>query len=56
MGNFDVYVTDDTITSIGLHWGESGRLQKLGISRKNQIKMLDWLEDNPKIAKKLLVV
>jgi hypothetical protein len=55
-GEFEVYMYNGKIESIGLRWGESKRLKNLGIKRKDQIKMLDWLEDHPKSAKKLLSV
>jgi hypothetical protein len=53
-GHFDVFMRGGKLASIGLHWGESKRLAGLGIPRKKQIKMLDWLQDHPKEAKKLL--
>jgi len=39
---------------IGLKYGESKYLETLGFSRKEQIKMLDYMQDNPKKLKKLL--
>jgi hypothetical protein len=54
MGHFDVYIRQGKVASIGLHWGESKRLAGLGIPRKKQIKMLNWLEMHPKEAKELL--
>ena len=54
-GWFDVYTAEGKIKSIGLHWGEGKKMEAMGFSRKEQIKMLNWLEKNPKIAKKLLL-
>jgi len=55
MGNFEVYYSnDDKLMSVGLKWGEGVALQRMGIKRKDQIRMLDWLEDHPRTVKKLL--
>jgi hypothetical protein len=51
--DFDVYLREGKLMSVGLKWGESKRLSKLGITRAQQIKMLDWIQARPKIAKKL---
>lgn len=50
----EVHITEGKLMGIGLKRGQSKRLQREGFSRKEQIKMLDCLEDNPKLAKTLL--
>lgn len=52
----DVHLTDGEIMGVGLKYGESKRLEKEGFSRKEQIKILDCLQDNPELAKELLGV
>ena len=51
VGNFEVYTFKGTIESVGLRWGESKRLERLGISRSKQIQMLNWLEKHPTFVK-----
>ena len=45
---------EDKIISVGLKKGESKFLASQGIKRKEQIKMLDHLQDNPEVAEELL--
>ncbi len=54
VGKFEVYTTDEKLTGIGLAWGEGSRLQVIGYTRKEQIRMLNYLQEHPTIAKKLL--
>lgn len=53
-GLFDVHTSGDKIMSIGLQKGDSKYWETLGYKRKEQIKMLDFMQDNPKQLKKLL--
>lgn len=53
-GNFEVNFADKNIMGIGLKYGESKYLETLGFPRKEQIRMLDFMQDNPKILKKVL--
>jgi len=52
--DFEVHTSGVKLMGVGLKWGESKRLQSLGFKRKEQIKLLDTLQDNPKKAKKLI--
>jgi len=52
-GNFDIHTIDKDITSVGLKLGDSKFLQHQGFKRKEQIQMLDYLQDNPKLVKRL---
>lgn len=51
-GRFDIHTTNGDIRRVGLKWGESKRL-KSQFSRTEQIKMLNYLERNTKLTKKL---
>ena len=52
-GDFDIHTSEhNKIMSIGLKWGESKRL-KDQFKRKEQIKLLDKMEENPEYVKKL---
>jgi len=53
-GLFDVNMSGDKILGIGLKKGDSKYWETLGYPRKEQIKMLDFMQDNPKQLKKLL--
>ncbi len=50
----EVHITEGKLMGVGLQRGQSKILQREGFSRKEQIKILDCLEENPKLAKKLL--
>ena len=52
-GMFEVHFQGDK-KRVGLKYGESKYLETLGFKRKEQIKMLDFMQDNPKKLKKLL--
>jgi hypothetical protein len=53
-GNFEVNFSDDKVMGVGLKWGESKNLENLGFKRKEQIRMLDFMQDNPEKLKKIL--
>jgi len=53
-GRFDVHFSGDKVMGVGLKWGESKNMENLGFKRKEQIRMLNVMQDNPKQLKKLL--
>lgn len=46
--NLEVYTTDGKVMSVGLKRGDGVILSNLGFSRQEQIKILDYLQENPK--------
>ena len=53
-GMFEVNCRDGKLMGIELKHGESKHLENLGYKRKEQIQMLEFMQDNPKKLKKLL--
>lgn len=52
-GQFEVHFQGKNLIP-SLRYGESKYLETLGFTRKEQIKMLDYMQDNPKKLKKIL--
>jgi len=53
-GMFEVNWMGGKLLGVGLKYGESKHLENLGYKRKEQIQMLDFMQDNPKELKQLL--
>lgn len=44
--NLEIHEFNGKVMGVGLMWGDGTRMRKLGFSRKESIKILNWLEKN----------